>query len=78
MGLQILGKYISGLKATFEDIGDGRVMRREFSTQFPEVLVTKYRYPFVFYIREGLERPVIIGVVHERRDVVNRLSERLA
>ncbi len=39
-GSKFLDKYISGLKATFEDIGDGRVMRREFSTQFPEVLVT--------------------------------------
>ena len=72
-----LEKYITGLKATFDAIGSGDALQREFSKRFPEVLVTKYRYHFVFYIRESLEIPVIIGVIHERRDVVNRLIERL-
>ena len=76
-GSESLEKYITGLKATFDAIGNGDALEREFSKRFPMVLVTKYRYHFVFYIREGLEIPVIIGVIHERRDVVNRLSERL-
>ena len=76
-GSESLEKYITGLKATFDAIGNGDALKREFSKRFPKVLVTKYRYHFVFYIRESLEIPVIIGVIHERRDVVNRLSERL-
>lgn len=52
-GREFLDKYIGGLKATFETIGDGSVLKREFSNQFPRVLVTKYRYHFVFYIRVG-------------------------
>ena len=76
-GLATLEKYRSGLHGTFDTIGKGSVRKREFSNQFPDVLVTKYRYHFVFYIREGLEIPVIIGVIHERRDIVSRLSERL-
>ena len=76
-GSESLEKYITGLKATFDAIGNGDALKREFSKRFPTVLVTKYRYHFVFYIRDGLEIAVIIGVIHERRDVVNRLSERL-
>lgn len=77
-GREALEKYRNGLHATFDSIGDGSVFKRTFSKEFPHLLVTKYRYHFVFYIREGLERPVIIGVVHERRDTVNRLIERLS
>ena len=76
-GSESLEKYITGLKATFDAIGNGDALKREFSKRFPTVLVTKYRYHFVFYIREDLKIPVIIGVIHERRDVVNRLGERL-
>ena len=70
-GSESLEKYITGLKATFDAIGNGNALKREFSKRFPTVLVTKYN------IREGLKIPVIIGVIHERRDVVNRLGERL-
>lgn len=76
-GLATLEKYRSGLHSTFDAIGSGSVREKEFSNQLPNVLVTKYRYHFVFYIREGLKKPVIIGVIHERRDIISRLSERL-
>ena len=72
-----LMKYIGGLKTTFETIGDGSVRKQEFSDEFPGLLVTRYRYHFLFYIREGLKIPVIIGVIHDRRDIVSRLNERL-
>jgi len=49
-----------------------------FWREFTELLVTKYKYHFIFYLTENVEKPVIIGVIHERRDVVSRLSERLA
>lgn len=29
------------------------------------------------YLIENLEKPVVIGIIHEKRDIVNRLSERL-
>ena len=76
-GRDALEKYIGGLTKTFQAIGDGAVHRRSFSKRFPELLVTKYRYHYVFYFSEGLDKPGIIGVIHERRDIVSRLSERL-
>ena len=76
-GRDALEKYVGGLTKTFDAIGDGAIRGWSFSRRFPELLVTKYRYHYVFYITEGLDEPGIIGVIHERRDIVSRLSERL-
>ena len=76
-GRDALEKYVGGLTKTFEAIGNGAVYRRSFSRRFPDLLVTKFRYHYVFYFTEGLDKPGIIGVIHERRNIVSRLSERL-
>jgi len=75
---EMLQEYRGGLKNTFDEIGRNQVMKHPFSRQFSELLVTKYKYHFIFYLTENLEKPVIIGVIHERRDIVNRLTERLS
>ena len=76
-GFAMLREYRGGLKKTFEAIGNNDVVSRDFSDNFPELLVTKYRHHFIFYVAEGMDKPTIIGVIHERRDIVERLSERL-
>lgn len=72
-----LKKYIGGLTKTFEAIGAGDIPPKMFTKRFSELLVTKYRYHYVFYFSDGIDKPGIIGVIHERRDIVSRLSERL-
>ena len=76
-GPAMLQEYRGGLKKTFEAIGNNDVVGREFSGKCPELLVTKFRHHFIFYLTEGMEVPAIIGVIHERRNIVKRLSERL-
>ena len=76
-GRGTLEKYRSGLNGIFESIGKGAVQNRQFSKELPDLLVTKYRFHFVFYLTENLPKPVITRVIHERRDIVNRLSDRL-
>jgi len=44
-------KYKDGLEATFEAIGTGKASKRKFSDDFPELLVTRYRHHYVFYLR---------------------------
>ena len=73
----MLQEYRGGLKKTFEGIGKNNIISRQFSDDFPELLVTKYKYHFIFYLAESMEKPVIIGVIHERRNIVKRLTERL-
>ncbi len=70
--------YRDGLKKTFEAIGSKDVVGRGFSDKFPELLVAKFKHHFIFYLTAGVEKPSIIGVIHERRDIVRRLSERLS
>ncbi len=76
-GKEALKKYRGGLKSKFIEIGESTVSKRSFSDDSPNLFVTKYRYHYIFYITKNVEKPIIIGVIHEARDIVNRLSERL-
>ncbi len=77
-GKKIFQQHRSGLKDTFKAIASSDVPKRSFSKTFPNLLVTKYRYHYIFYLINNRPKPVIIGVIHEKRDIVSRLSERLA
>ena len=71
-------KYKSGLARKFNDIANNRVVERRFSEVSPQLLVAKYRFHYVFYVTEGVQNPIIIGVIHEQRDIVERLKKRLS
>ena len=51
-------KYITGLQNIFEGIGSGNVIKKLFNDWYPEILVAKYRYHFVFYLTEDVEKPI--------------------
>lgn len=76
-GRDQLNEYRQGLKEVFDAIGHQAIVARKFSKNYPQLRVTKYRYHYIFFIAEGVEKPIIIGVIHERRDIVNQLEERL-
>lgn len=76
-GNKMLYEYRGGLEKTFQKIGDHKVSKKSFSKEFPELRVSRYKFHYIFYFIEDLEKPVIIGIIHEKRDIVNRLSERL-
>jgi len=73
-----LHEYRGGLKDTFQAIGHHEITPQSFSKNVPELLVTKYKYHYIFYLSENYKKPVIIGVIHEKRDIVNRLTERFS
>ncbi len=77
-GKEMYQQYRSGLKDIFKAIATEDVPKRSFSKTFPDLFVTKYRHHYIFYLIGNRPKPVIIGVIHERRDIVSRLSERLA
>ena len=76
-GKEMLYEYRGGLEKTFQKIGSHNVSKKSFSKEFPKLLVSRYKFHYIFYLSEDLEKPVIIGIIHEKRDIVNRLSERL-
>ncbi len=76
-GREELGKHRKGLKDTFASIGRRETREWAFAEKFPGLLATKYRRHFVFFFREGLDPPAIVGVIHEKRDIAACLAERL-
>jgi toxin ParE1/3/4 len=76
-GASTLKTYRKGLVKTFNDLAGNQSVGRYFSRRFPQLLVTRYRYHYIFYVVDAAEKPAVIGVIHEKRDIVNRLAERL-
>ncbi|MCF6267930.1 MAG: type II toxin-antitoxin system RelE/ParE family toxin [Desulfuromusa sp.] len=76
-GKEALKRYRIGLKNTFLNIAKNEIPKRTFSTTFPDLFVSKYKYHYIFYIAKNRITPVIIGVIHEKRDIVSQLNERL-
>jgi len=76
-GAKQLIRYRNGLKDTFEMIAGEMLHRRVFSKAIPDVFVNKYRYHYIFYIITTKQKILIIAVIHEKRDIVSRLNERL-
>lgn len=73
----MLTQYRNGLKETFKAIAIDDVPKRTFSKSYPDLMATKYKYHYIFLPQNSLPKPVIIGVIHERCDIVSRLGERL-
>lgn len=76
-GKEALEQYRIGLKNTFLKIAKNDLPKRTFSTTFPDLLVSKYKYHYIFYITKKRTAPVIIGIIHEKRNIVSQLNERL-
>ncbi len=76
-GSDMLKQYRNGLKEAFHAIATKALPGRSFSSTFPHLLVAKYRYHYIFYLQGASPKAVIIGIIHERRDIVSRLKERL-
>jgi toxin ParE1/3/4 len=77
-GKEMLQQYRNGLKETFKAIASNDVPKCTFSKTYPDLMVRKYRYHYIFYLSNNRPNPVIVGVIHERRDIVSRLGERLS
>ena len=76
-GKEALTQYRKGLKAIFQKIGNDTVIKKQFSEKHPQLFVAKYKYHYIFYLTNKFEKPIIIGVIHEKRDIVNHLKKRL-
>lgn len=76
-GKEALHSYRNGISNTFMQISNGNILEKCFSDVFPELLVTRYKHHYIFYLKQDPSLTVIIGVIHERRDIVSRLTQRL-
>ena len=76
-GRETFEEYRNGLKGIFIDIGNNNVISKSFSNKLPGLRVVKFKYHFIFYIVDNVPIPIIIGIIHEKRDLVKQLDLRL-
>ena len=70
-----LKKYQDGLLKTINQIVESPYSGKLVSKKHPELLAVKHQQHIIFYL---VEDPItIIGVIHEKRDVVKHLYQRL-
>lgn len=77
LGKAQLNLYRQVLKKKFEGIAQGNLVSRVFSNNLPQVKFTKAGSHFIFYLTQATSVPIIIGVIHENRDIVKHLTSRL-
>ena len=76
-GATQVGKYRQQLIGRLEDIASGTLTGKRFSERLPDVLVIHAQRHFIFYQITGRARPLILAILHEKQNLVARLSARL-
>ena len=69
--------YKRKLDACFNQIGEGKVAQRKFAPELPSLLVKRCEKHFVFYFKKEREPAIILNVLHERMDLMERMKKRL-
>lgn len=75
-GVNQLNKYRIELKKRFEAIALNEIHRKQYSAKLPNIYVSKVGAHFIFYHALDDEPPMIIGIIHEARDIVSHLTAR--
>jgi len=76
-GAKQLQLYRGKIKEKLKNIANDKMIEHPFSEIHPQVHVTKCEHHFIFYITENHEKPIIIGIIHENRDVVSHIKNRI-
>ena len=69
-------KYASLLDIHFESIAQGKDISRIVFPNNQIVHVCRCKYHYIFYLKKDAT-PIILAVLHERMDLMERLKERL-
>ena len=69
--------YAILLELCFLEIADRTAFSRSFSEHYPQIQVTQCGHHYLFYIHPEENPPCIIAVLHERKEKVARLKNRL-
>lgn len=70
-------RYAAQLEACFSKIGLGNMCLRQIIPDNPAVGVCKCEHHYIFVLRRNDTKPLIIAVLHERMDLMQRLKGRL-
>ncbi|WP_424930696.1 type II toxin-antitoxin system RelE/ParE family toxin [Amaricoccus tamworthensis] len=74
-GLDQAEKYFDQIEACCEAVGEGRARSRYFNELPNDVRIHRCEHHYIVWLAG--ERPIIIAILHERIDFVQRLKGRL-
>ncbi len=69
--------YESRLQRCFEAIACGEVRGRKLIRNRPELWVSRCEHHYIFYRLQRGRPPLIVAVLHESMDLMQRLRDRL-
>ena len=70
-------RYEAILDSHFQAIGRGNARTRGFLKHRPELRVSRIAHHYVFHLVREKQCPLILAVLHENMDLMNRLRHRL-
>lgn len=70
-------RYADALDACFVSIAKREKPARSVSPRYPEVFVCRCEHHYIFYLHPEHKPPRILAVLHEKMDMLQRLSRRL-
>lgn len=77
-GVEQAERYEALLSKRFQEIAQGIVTPRTFLKRRPDLLFTHCEHHFIFYWQPNDKtKPIILAVLHERMDLMQRLKARL-
>lgn len=77
-GVEQAKRYETLLLKRFEEIAQGNITPSVFLKNRPDLLFTHCEHHYIFYWQpKDREKPIILAVLHERMDLMQRLEDRL-
>lgn len=78
-GIEQAKLYEGLLLKRFQEIVQGNITPRVFLKNRPDLLFTHCEHHYIFYWQpKDREKPIILAVLHEKMDLMQRLKNRLA
>lgn len=76
-GIEQARRYEVILESHLRAIGRRKARTRVFLKHRPELLVSRIQHHYVFHLVRDKQCPLILAVLHENMDLMNRLRARL-
>ncbi|MDH5480895.1 MAG: type II toxin-antitoxin system RelE/ParE family toxin [Nitrosomonas sp.] len=77
-GIEQAKRYEALLSDRFQEIAQGVITPRIFLKRRPDLLFTHCEHHYIFYWQpKNGTKPIILAVLHERMNLVQRLKNRL-
>ena len=72
-----VNKYVGELEEKLNSIGKGDEIKKRFGIKFSNLYVTRYRFHMIYYLTELGKVPLIIRILHVKRDKLRHLEKTL-